>query len=733
MTGGFKAKLVSTVLCVLAVPAPLTNAQTLDAEPRFGSLSLASGFSPDPMLSELAPGGTDSPGALPSECVGYINASQPDFRLSFQANSNPLGILVNSSADTTLLVSDPAGNWYCNDDTPYLADTNPGVQITTPLSGDYHIWVGTYEQDAAPLYTILGITEQPTEQWAALDFGVEDMVLAMSLDENGGIVFGADSDVYTNDGECDDPRFEGAGAVFGSSPSELFADASDCRAEFEAGRVTLKAPGTLFADADSSMGIFEDDVDLTGVFGPGGAPMPESAGSQLLASVLGALGNASEPGSLDGSNDLSRYAYTEPEDIDFGDNSSMWADDGECDDPRFAGEGMASFTVEDDRLRDANDCENLYLEGGLTFLEGEIIDPNAAVTAFIANSEIDFGNNNSVWSDDGECDDPRFSGPGVAAFTDPSDAGQDANDCARLFMEGGLSFNENFTEQPTLDLAELSDSLGIDFGDNSSVFANDGECDDPRFSGPGMAASTEADNEMRDANDCADLFLQGELDYGEADDSSSAGSAVVDGGRIDFGDNEGIFADDGECDDPRFEGQGPMAILSESNRGHDAADCRAAYQAGTITFVGGELEPDSDSGGSPISVESVTESQQIASLAIQSQQLVSGPRGAIDGANRPDGSIYASGTVYGDPLAPGGRNVMRSAPPIPDLPTPERSTPSSLVNFGDNSSVWADDGECDDPRFEGTGMADYVFDEDIMKDANDCKAAYDMGTITLKN
>jgi hypothetical protein len=94
---------------------------------------------------------------------------------------------------------------------------------------------------------------------------------------------------------------------------------------------------------------------------------------------------------------------------------------------------MASFTVEGGLQHDANDCENLYRQGGLTFLEGEMIDPNAAVTAFIANAEIDFGNNSSEWSDDGECDDPRFSGHGVAAVTDPSDVGQDANDCALVY------------------------------------------------------------------------------------------------------------------------------------------------------------------------------------------------------------------------------------------------------------------------------------------------------------
>lgn len=47
-----------------------------------------------------------------------------------------------------------------------------------------------------------------------------------------------------------------------------------------------------------------------------------------------------------------------------------------------------------------------------------------------------------------------------------------------------------------------------------------------------------------------------------------------------------MWADDGECDDPRFEGQGSMAILFESNMGHDSEDCRSAYLAGTITYIG---------------------------------------------------------------------------------------------------------------------------------------------------
>jgi len=52
--------------------------------------------------------------------------------------------------------------------------------------------------------------------------------------------------------------------------------------------------------------------------------------------------------------------------IDFGDNSGRWANDGECDDPRFVdvfGSNMASTLLEQDMMRDAADCRNLYNQG----------------------------------------------------------------------------------------------------------------------------------------------------------------------------------------------------------------------------------------------------------------------------------------------------------------------------------------------------------------------------------
>ncbi len=56
--------------------------------------------------------------------------------------------------------------------------------------------------------------------------------------------------------------------------------------------------------------------------------------------------------------------------IDFGDDLSSWANDGECDDPRFAGEGTANTLLEDDRYHDATDCSEAYAAGTIQLADG---------------------------------------------------------------------------------------------------------------------------------------------------------------------------------------------------------------------------------------------------------------------------------------------------------------------------------------------------------------------------
>lgn len=116
--------------------------------------------------------------------------------------------------------------------------------------------------------------------------------------------------------------------------------------------------------------------------------------------------------------------------INYGDDTSEWANDGECDDPRFYGQGMAVDLGVADVGRDASDCRNGVLEGRL-FLrdwQAEMLATNCAA--------IDFGTDDSEYANDGECDDPRFDGMGIAAMLLSTDRGRDASDCRHLCTFG---------------------------------------------------------------------------------------------------------------------------------------------------------------------------------------------------------------------------------------------------------------------------------------------------------
>ncbi len=114
-----------------------------------------------------------------------------------------------------------------------------------------------------------------------------------------------------------------------------------------------------------------------------------------------------------------------------------------------------------------------------------------------------------------------------------------------------------------------------DFGDDLSRWANDGECDDPRFEGAGSADTLLEVDRGHDANDCRKLFTAGRI--------ALRGPATVrETGDIDFGDDRGEWARDGECDDPRFKGDGAAATLVDEDLLHDATDCRALFASGRI-------------------------------------------------------------------------------------------------------------------------------------------------------
>lgn len=118
---------------------------------------------------------------------------------------------------------------------------------------------------------------------------------------------------------------------------------------------------------------------------------------------------------------------------DFGDNSSEWADDGECDDPRFEGNGSAATLLDEDLGHDAADCRTLFDAGRITL----------RVPRVVTDGTIDFGDDGSEWARDGECDDPRFSGSGAAETLLDADAYHDATDCRSLFEQGRIALSSN--------------------------------------------------------------------------------------------------------------------------------------------------------------------------------------------------------------------------------------------------------------------------------------------------
>lgn len=118
----------------------------------------------------------------------------------------------------------------------------------------------------------------------------------------------------------------------------------------------------------------------------------------------------------------------------------------------------------------------------------------------------------------------------------------------------------------------------LNFGDDTSQFANDNECDDPRFVGGGMASSLDNDAIGADASDCMKLQQAGRIRWQRTIDQWDVAQCAA----IDYGNNSASYANDGECDDPRFAGPGVDDVMLASDLGTDANDCRALCQNGSV-------------------------------------------------------------------------------------------------------------------------------------------------------
>ena len=116
---------------------------------------LSANFTPDPYRTLVEAGGPVNATVLGNGCSGWI-ANNPEFYLTYEAAGlQRLNISVETSIDTTLVVQDPRGQRFCDDDS--AGNYNPRVGINNPISGTYMIWVGTYRQLGANENQVMGV------------------------------------------------------------------------------------------------------------------------------------------------------------------------------------------------------------------------------------------------------------------------------------------------------------------------------------------------------------------------------------------------------------------------------------------------------------------------------------------------------------------------------------------------------------------------------------------------
>lgn len=134
----------SLLACILLLVLLVLSGSPAQAQSP--SVWLRAGFTPDPHQQRVTAGGTVRAASWGGNgCAGYIN-STPTLTLNWSGSTANLRIFATSSADLTLMVIDPFGDAYCNDD---FSGNNPLVRLANPASGYYEIYVGRYSSGTA--------------------------------------------------------------------------------------------------------------------------------------------------------------------------------------------------------------------------------------------------------------------------------------------------------------------------------------------------------------------------------------------------------------------------------------------------------------------------------------------------------------------------------------------------------------------------------------------------------
>jgi hypothetical protein len=130
---------IASAFAAALLPAAAAS-QDVSAQPTYGTLTLTAGFTPDPATRRVEAGGPDR--VERGGCTVYLLAAAPDLDINYTAGRLSLTIAARSQADVVLLVNTPDGKWHCDDDSG--GGTDAQLVFTNPQSGNYNIWVGTY-------------------------------------------------------------------------------------------------------------------------------------------------------------------------------------------------------------------------------------------------------------------------------------------------------------------------------------------------------------------------------------------------------------------------------------------------------------------------------------------------------------------------------------------------------------------------------------------------------------
>ena len=149
---------------VVAPPTPPTPPAAGGGDSNFGTVTLATGFMPDPTIVQGRSGGARDASTISAGCNGWVDANRPDHLFNATTAYANLRVLGHSAQDITLVMQKPDGTYVCNDDTE---NTDPILAPGAMQPGIYKIWVGSYQQGAFADYK-LGFTELSSSTCAAL-------------------------------------------------------------------------------------------------------------------------------------------------------------------------------------------------------------------------------------------------------------------------------------------------------------------------------------------------------------------------------------------------------------------------------------------------------------------------------------------------------------------------------------------------------------------------------------